>query len=396
MRLFTSCQRTASQRRLTSAHSLLAAFLLASTLPGCASPGAPVTRESQKPQPVTDLSAAQVGNSIVLSFTVPKQTVRGSVITETPAVQIYRAFENVAANSGMVKKPRLIVTVPSQMVPRYEQDGRVIFPDMLTPDDLAAHNGAEAVYEVRTRVGRSNSAPSNPIRIQVLAAPQPIQDLRAQIADTAIELAWSAPQILDAGSEQSSIGYEVYREEISSGTSASRSREQETAGQRAGEVSAEFKLLAQTPQPTYTDHSVESGRTYAYEVRSVTKYASGSVESQDSNRVELTFAPISRPAAPEHLVGTIISANEPAVGFTIELSWAISPETNVAGYNVYRSDTESSPGTRVNNSLVLVPVFRDSSIEAGQKYFYRVTAVNRAGDESEPSAAVDVTVPESK
>lgn len=379
-------------RRLTSYHSLSAAFLIASILPGCASPGAPVTRESQKPLPVTDLSATQVSNSIVLSFTLPKQTVHGGVIAEMPALQIYRAFENVPSNSGTTEKPRLVVTIPPQMLTRYEHGGRIVFPDILTPDDLAAHNGMEAVYEVRTRIGRSSSAPSNPFRIRILAAPPPIQDLRAQVINNAIELAWSAPQIVTGGAEQPSIEYEVYREEVSA-TGAQESEKQENAGQRGEKKSADFKLLGQTSQPIYTDQSLESGRIYAYVVRSAAKYVSGSVESQDSNRVEIAFAPISRPAAPEHLVGTIISANQRGAGFAVELSWAISPETNIAGYNVYRSDTESSPGTRVNTSLVLVPVFRDSSVASGQKYFYHVTAVNRAGDESEPSAAVNVTVP---
>ena len=392
MRAFTSCQPTPTLKRVTSSHSLSAVFLLALILPGCASPGAPVARESQKPQSVTDLTATQVGNSIVLSFTLPKHTMRGSVITETPAVQIYRMFENVPANSGRAK-PRLLVTIPSQMVTRYEQDGRVVFPEMLTPEDLTAHNGTEAVYEVRTRIGRSNSAPSNTFRIRILAALEPIQDLRARIVGSGIELAWSSPQTLTAGSEQPVVEYEVYREEVSGGVH--KLQEQETARQRGGE-GAEFKLLGQTSQPSYMDRSVESGRTYAYLVRSTGKYPSGSVESRDSDRVELAFAPILRPATPQHLVGTIISKNEPGVGFTVELSWAISPETNVAGYNVYRSENESGTGARVNSSPVLVPVFRDSSVAAGQKYFYHVTAVNRAGDESEPSAAVGVTVPESK
>lgn len=380
-------------RRLTSYHSLSAAFLIASILPGCASPGAPVTRESQKPLPVTDLSATQVSNSIVLSFTLPKQTVHGGVIAETPALQIYRAFENVPSSSGGAEKPRLVVTIPSQMMTRYEHDSRIVFPDILTPDDLAAHNGMEAVYEVRTRIGRSSSAPSNPFRIRILAAPPPIRDLRAQIMNNAIELDWSAPQIVTASSEQPSIEYEVYREV--SGTGAQQSEKQENAGQRGAEKSAEFKLLGQTSQPSYKDQAVESGRIYSYVVRSTAKYVSGSVESQDSNRVEIAFAPISQPAAPERLVGTVIPGNGPALP-TVELSWAIGPETNIAGYNVYRSDTESSPGTRVNTSLVLVPVFRDSSVASGQRYFYRVTAVNRAGDESEPSATVEVTLPESK
>ena len=396
MRLFTFRQPTVAIQRAIASHSLSATVVLALVLAGCASPGAPVTRESEKPQAITDLSANQKGNSIALSFTLPKETVRGSALNEAPSVQIYRAFESAPASAEKAEKPRLLITIPSQMLDRYETDGRIVVPDMLTSEDLTAHRGMEAVYEVRTRIGRSSSAPSNAFRVRILPALQPIQDLRAQTVDGAIELAWSAPKILPAVSVQPSVEYEVYRAEVSDSRTAQQSEEQASAVHRTGEASPEFKLLREYSQPSYTDRTVEAGRTYVYAVRSTAKYASGSVESLDSNRAEITFVPIARLAAPEHLVGTIVSGNVPAATFIVELSWAISPETDVAGYNVYRSDTESGAGTRVNSSLVLVPIFRDSSVAPGRKYFYRVTAVNRTGNESEPSAAIAMTVPESK
>lgn len=394
MRRITLCQRAAALKRAIPSRSLSAAVVLALILAGCASPGAPVTRNTQKPQAVTDLSATQSGDSIVLSFSLPTKTARGQNLAGAPAIEIYRTLEGVStAEPGHKKKPRLVVTIPPQMVSRYEEGGRVTFPDVLTPQDLA---GAVGVYEVRTRVGRSSSDASNSVRISLLPAPQPIHDLRAQIADSVIELIWSVPEVPSADAARPALTYNVYRTALSDGNTAQLSGEQVTASSRAAAQSGNFKLLGDTSQPSYTDSTPESGQTYAYVVRSVAKYTAGSVESQDSNRVEITVAPISPPAAPEHLVGTITRATEPAGGFAAELSWAISPETDVAGYNVYRNDTESGTGTRVNSSLVAVPVFRDSSVAAGREYFYRVTAVNGAGVESEPSAAIAVDVPESK
>ena len=392
MRLFTLCQRAAALKRTTVSRSFSAAVVLALILAGCASPGAPVTRNTQKPQAVTDLSARQSGNSIILSFTLPTKTARGQDLAGAPAIEIYRAIEGFStADPGHKKKPSLLVTIPPQMVNRYEAAGRVTFPDVLTPQDLA---GVEAVYEVHTRVGRSSSDASSSVRIPFLPAPQPIHDLRAQIADSVIELAWSASEAPSTDSARPARTYNVYRAEVPGSNAAQLSGDQASASP-AAEQGGTFKLLGNTSQLSYSDSTPESGRTYAYVVRTVVKYTTGSVESQDSNRAEITFAPISRPAAPEQLVGTIMRANEPATAVIVELSWAISSETNVAGYNVYRSDTESGAGTRVNSSLVLVPIFRDASVAARREYFYRVTAVNRAGEESEPSAAVAVNVPDS-
>src|SRR5215472_1175196 len=108
MRRLTFRQRTIAIRRAITSHSLSAAVVLALIGVGCASPGAPVTRETEKPQAVRDLSANQKGNSIVLSFTLPKETVRGGTFNEIPSVQIYRAFENAQANAARGKKPRLL------------------------------------------------------------------------------------------------------------------------------------------------------------------------------------------------------------------------------------------------------------------------------------------------
>lgn len=374
--------------------AMLAAALAEILLVGCASPGAPVTRNTQKPQPIVDLSATQSGNSVVLSFTLPTKTVRGQNLAGTPAIEIYRAFGSVStASPEREEKPRLLDTIPPQMVNRYSEAGRVTFPDMLTPEDLAAHAGTEAVYEVRTRIGRSNSDSSNLFRLPVLPVPQPIRDLRAEVADGAVGLAWSAGEILPAGSTQPALTYNVYRSEVSGSSTAQASGGQASAPSRAAaDGGGNFKLLAETSQPSYADATVQSGRTYAYVVRSVAKYTAGSVESADSNRAKVIFAPASRPEAPAHLVATIAPANQ-ANSFAVELSWAISRETDLAGYNVYRSDAETGAGTRLNGAPILVPVFRDASVTPGQEYFYRVTAVSRAGTESERSAPVHISVP---
>ncbi|MGH9732292.1 MAG: hypothetical protein ACRD4A_11360, partial [Candidatus Acidiferrales bacterium] len=52
-------------------------FLAALILAGCAAPGQPITRRPPAPTPISDLSARQIGNSVSVTFTLPKQTVQG-------------------------------------------------------------------------------------------------------------------------------------------------------------------------------------------------------------------------------------------------------------------------------------------------------------------------------
>ena len=98
------------------------------------------------------------------------------------------------------------------------------------------------------------------------------------------------------------------------------------------------------------------------------------------------------PAAPENLVAVSVPA-QPGEPAHIELSWQISPEPDVAGYNLYRSGQDGVPGTRQNMELLLTPAFRDMNVVSGGRYSYSVTALDRSGNESSTGTAVSGEVP---
>ncbi|MDZ7659251.1 hypothetical protein [Fodinibius sp.] len=73
----------------------------------------------------------------------------------------------------------------------------------------------------------------------------------------------------------------------------------------------------------------------------------------------------------------------------IEITWPVSPETDLEGYYVYKSQ-DIRQGYKKLNSVPVAPletIFRDSSITEGNRYFYKITAVDNAGNESPKSAA---------
>jgi chitin-binding protein len=65
----------------------------------------------------------------------------------------------------------------------------------------------------------------------------------------------------------------------------------------------------------------------------------------------------------------------------------------VVSYNVYRASAPSAGPTKIGNSTGTS--FVDSTVQAGQTYYYTVTAVNSANIESPEPAEVAVTVPSS-
>jgi fibronectin type 3 domain-containing protein len=91
------------------------------------------------------------------------------------------------------------------------------------------------------------------------------------------------------------------------------------------------------------------------------------------------------------VVAAVLSGATPG-SVLADLSWSINLETDLAGYRVYRSEQQGTRGTLITPDLLLAPAYRDTSVEPGHRYWYSVTAVDRAGNESEPSPAVVVDV----
>ncbi|HEY2930789.1 MAG TPA: hypothetical protein VGK99_03515 [Acidobacteriota bacterium] len=82
----------------------------------------------------------------------------------------------------------------------------------------------------------------------------------------------------------------------------------------------------------------------------------------------------------------------PAHAATVKLAWDPNTEPDLAGYNVYRSQTSGSGYSRLNGGLVLTPSYNDAAAGSGQTYFYVVTAVNALASESGFSNEVTAVV----
>ncbi|MBK9714868.1 MAG: alpha-amylase [Kouleothrix sp.] len=85
------------------------------------------------------------------------------------------------------------------------------------------------------------------------------------------------------------------------------------------------------------------------------------------------------PAAPTGLHATEGNAQ-------VGLTW--SAVSGAAGYNVYRSPVSGGGWVKINGSLVTGTSFTDTGLENARSYYYAVTALDSAGNESKPSAEV--------
>jgi hypothetical protein len=361
--------------------SLFFAFLVA----GCGAPGEPSPPRQPVPTAVTDLTARQLGNGVLLTFTLPKKAVDGLALAEPPSVEIYRGTAPAGVKPS-ANAPRLVFTIPPAMLNDYTSAGHVEFRDPLPPENVSSAGGEALIYTVRTRASKKRaSADSNPASVRVFPVLGPPALLRADVTETAMILTWSPPAgEIPTGAQ--SAGFHVYRAEI------------EPADVDAARLHPEqFKLskpldqIGAAQDAEFHDTQFEFGHAYFYVVRAVVRYSTVEVESADSRPVAIKPTDIFPPAPPANLVAIAVAAAGDAAAH-IELSWSISGATDLAGYNVYRSegDETSSRGERLNPELLLAPAFRDVTATPGRRCTYRVTSVDRTGNESATSAAVTI------
>ncbi len=90
------------------------------------------------------------------------------------------------------------------------------------------------------------------------------------------------------------------------------------------------------------------------------------------------------PAAPTALVAT-------GGDGSIDLDWADNTETDLAGYNVYRATASGGPFSLINGGLVSLSAYSDTGLTNGVTYYYQVTAVDTASNESSPSSQASAT-----
>ena len=129
----------------------------------------------------------------------------------------------------------------------------------------------------------------------------------------------------------------------------------------------------------FEDKAVSLGQRWCYVVGTVVS-TEPVAESARSNEACVSVRDIVAPAAPSG-----VAALGGAEG--VEVSWSPSTEADLASYRLYR-EVPGGPRERVGEVAPPETSLRDATATPGTRYTYSVTAVDRAGNESPPSAPV--------
>src|SRR5271165_1732104 len=367
-------------------------FLASLLIAGCGAPGEPTPPSPPIPEAIADLTAEQVGDGALLTFTLPGKSVAKQRLTQTPTCDIFRGALR-ADGSPDPKTFRMVYTIPGALVAGYVIEKHVEFLDPISPEEIKAPAGGRVAYLVRTWVSPKKSSPdSNIVLLALVSVPQPISGVEARVTESAIELRWTAPVQTSGGAALGDFSYRLYRGQLD-GSLDPAAMEAALKDLVHARWKVPLALLASPADNSYRDTDFEFDKTYVYVARTAVPANGGIVESADSEPAVVMPKDIFPPSAPQGVVGAVITENG-TPSPVVDLSWSISPESDLAGYRVYRSEREGTRGDSIQPGLVATPAIRDTAVQPGHRYWYTVTAVDRAGNESAASTPAVVEIPQ--
>lgn len=383
---------------------------------GCASPGPPRSPSLGIPEPVTDLTAHRVANSVQLQFTVPSRStdklpLRGTTVTGWLCRQTEHA--TCITPAGFPDRIQL---------PILDLAGRrnsVTWTDALPPD-LTSGTPKVLAYRVEFFSAAGNSAgPSEAAYTATGSAPAPVTGLRVSGSRLGVILHWDS----QTKTGETLIERETVLKSPPTTTSVStpptgRATEPHIRTKAPMSSRASRGTVASADSAWLTSGSLDSSTSlldttarldipYSYQAsrRIVLQLGGRAIEvrSESSAPVTFTLHPIYPPPTPTGLTAAGYtlepddSKSDGRHALAIDLIWQPVDVTGLlvplAGYNVFRQLT--GPGGQKIGEMQLqtptpipLPAFHDPAAIPKQRYLYSVTAVDARGNQSAPITVV--------
>lgn len=317
----------------------LACFI---SLTGCGYIGEPQYPALNIPNRVIDLTAIERGDRLDVNFTIPALTTEGLVLKTIGPVDL-RVGRNTSHDFHI--EPWAESAVRAAAV----SPGKPGAVHLDVPLDKFV--GEEVIVAVR--VANSKGRMSEWSNLATVRVEAPIATPSAFTVDPdpqGVLLRWNAPN---------QTSFRIYR---------SSSKDPQPAP------------IATSEKPEYLDVTTSYGLTYEYYVQAV----SGQSESQVAGPVSITTKDTFAPAVP---AGLAVTAGLNA----LELAWERNSEPDFKGYRVYRAEGDG-PFERIADGIE-APNYSDKKIQAGKRYRYSISALDKIGNESDKTPSVEAIAP---
>ncbi len=357
--------KTENRKLKTRPFLLFLAIVLIILTAGCGKKMMPLPPDKVLPAPVRQFQLSQEGDSLVLSWLLPRVNLLGQPLTQVQGCRVYRAEVSGVALETPCPSTSFVLYADIDLA--YPQKGEVrgealMFQDReLAPDHRYYYR--VAAYDQDGYLG-GWSPTLNHVWGWLPRAPR---DLKAVAGDKMVALSWPpVTQLSNNAPIRDPAGYLIWR--------------------RSGD-SAWIKLRPEpVTQTAYQDVAVLNEVEYTYKVEAARRLGGELLASLDSPQrvakpVKLT--------PPPPLMGLLAVATDQGV----ELHWDASPAPDLAGYRVYRRGPGEEKAALLTPKLLTKPYFVDSRVQRGRTYYYYVTAVDSSprANESLPSEEAAIT-----
>jgi hypothetical protein len=333
----------------------------------------PVERVQQRTEL---LSGVQRGNQVILSWPAPRRNAPDESVQSIRRIDVYRLAEKPRAPLGLTEEE---FSTRSILIGSVTFDEIKSSPEFLTYTDTLELAGepTRLRYAVRyVNAAGQRAAFSNFLLLEPaarIAQPPTIISTGKEVSEDAITISWQPPAAnIDGSTPVNLLGYNIYR-----------------IAEPESEVSQPINDALITGIQ-YQDRNFKFGESYRYVVRSVSlSTEGGQVESLNSNSISVSPRDTFKPSAP----ASITVAAAPG---RLSVFFPANPEADIAGYNIFRStdpDLPKDKWDKLNQTLLARTTFQDEKVESGKRYYYYLTALDQAGNVSEPSEVVSETVP---
>jgi len=322
-------------------NAILVALLMIVTL-GCGIKRPPVPMSTVVPKRILDLGAVSREESVILTWTVPKENADKTVLTDLAEFKLLKTEGTLVGGEcrGCGGEPKVFYEM--KMEGKEDLRGKRI---SATLDELDA--GKVYVFTVVSVNKRGYlSPPSNPVQVFWDYPPHRPSAVSAERGDKRVDLSWQPV----AGAS----GYNIYRK-------------------GEGEEAFGTKPLNRDPinATLYTDLNVENEKKFVYSIRAVRKVGKTEIEGKGSLEIPVTPTDLIPPRAPVDLVAVPLKTG-------IELNWRKNEEPDLLGYTVFKRLPGETEFKRLNEDPVTKETYLDTDVNLGQDYEYAVSAVDNS------------------
>ena len=337
----------------------------------------PLPPTENVPQRTELLSGVQRGNQVILSWPAPRRNAPEGSVQSIRRIDIYRVSESTddplpLTEEEFASRATLIGSVPFSSIGRAMED--LTYVDTLTLNEpVRLRYALRYVNATGQRASFSNFLLIEPA---TRVSQPPVLLAVTNESENVIKVRWQTPPAnVDNSTPVNLLGYNIYRTDRSQNEPA--------------QTPLNSEVLTATE---FNDQTFKFGEEYVYLVRAVSLGTGGAqVESLNSNALNIAPRDTFPPSAPQD-----ISTAATAAPRRVSLFFPANPERDVAGYNIYRSTDANAPKetwTKLNRSLLERTTYQDDAVESGTTYYYYLTAVDTAGNTSQPSEVKSETVP---